>query len=371
MPKARKLFVDAAWFKTTQGIIATVGGVLAIATAAITLWPKPGPEPSRQYTEILLDSSEGMKAPFDGTSSKLDAARGALKDLFASSISAHDGLALRKFGGTCGESDTDLVVDFSSGTKDRISDRAGGFQPAGQNSLVHAVAEATGDFNRIHDNQPKRLVVITGGGNRCENQDIGELGRKLEQFKKVGGIGLDMRYIGLSLAPEDQEKLNAVARQSGGNVRFVNTRQELGKALDRFLVVEPVMADANKIIDILNGATDQLNAVIDSINAKDYAKAESTLVQAEGAWQTSAGPFAALEARQHGGNFQQLIANARQQRQIQRDMISLARSLADYAKDNDTAALTKASASYSDLASRYNGSIGDSKGLMDKLASTT
>jgi hypothetical protein len=364
MPKSEKTLTDKNWFKTAQGILTLAGGAVGLLIALISLWPKPQVEPSKQYAEILLDSSEGMREAFDGTT-KMDAARNEITGLFRSDIATRDGLALRRFGGPCGPKDTELLLDFDKATADAINNAALKLMPSGQNSLVHGITEGTSDFSRIGHDNPKRIIVITGGGNPCPD-DIQELRTRVEMFKKVGGTTLDLHYIGLGLTPGDQEKLSQIAKQSGGEIKYVNTHKELEQVLHQIVIVEPVITDARKIIDILNDTVNQLNTVLLSVNSKDYADAESGLNKAREVWHKSDASFAALKTRS-GEDFQHLFQDAKQQRDLQLQMLSKIGDVIQYAKSSNAEEFNKAAAEYRDLADRYNGIIKKSDELLRKL----
>jgi hypothetical protein len=363
MPKDKPL-TDKRWFQTTQGILTLAGAAVGLIVGVITLWPKPDPEPSKQFTEIIVDSSEGMNAPFDG-STKMAAAQREITRLFESGLSTSDGFALRRLGGICGPQDTELLLGFDKATADSIEKKIGTLAPAGQNSLVHGIAEATGDFARIDRRNPKRLLVITGGGGRCD-QDIDNLNRKLEQFKAVGGMGLDVHYVGMGLAPEDQNKLSEVAQRSGGEVKYVQTQKDLEQALHQIAVVEPTIADGRAILDILDSVVHQSNSALQSLNSRNYADAETELSKALDTWHQSDGNFAALKLRR-GENFQQLIQYADGQRNLQKQALDTMGEMIQYAKSGNSEALKKAVAQYEDVRQRYNGNKSQIDDLLNQM----
>jgi hypothetical protein len=370
MAKRKELLIDTSWFKTTQGILTLVAGMIGLIIAVKELWPSSTPEPTTQHVEILLDHSAGMGQMFDGVP-KLAAAQEALQKMFKGDIgglASNDDLAFRGFGGTCGAQDNKLLLGFGKTSERRILDEARGLAPGGRNSLVHAVSEATGDFSRLEKDAIKRIIVITGGGDRCD-QDIEALKNRLDSYRQAGGVKLDMHYIGLGLAPEDQEKLAELATATGGEVTLANTREDLGKALYQHLIVEPVVADSRQIIQILNDTVTLTNAALDRLNNKDYAGAEAGLTQAQSKWNSSQPEFEALRQRQRRmESFQRLFENAKIQRQRQEEMLSTMQTLIRDAKAGDADGLALNASRYKNLADQYNEAIGASKQILEKLS---
>jgi hypothetical protein len=238
---------DLNWYKTAMAILALVGGTLAAGLKIKQLWPSPPNEPSMVHVEVILDRSQGMGDSFEGKNgrTKRQAAQEALGIMLnggSAGVESNDDLAFRAFGGSCGPQDSQLLFGFGKATSSRIRKilyAANGLAPTGQNSMVHAISEATSDFSPLNTHAIKHIIVITGGGERCD-QDIESLGHRLNLYRQVGGVQLDLHYIGLGLSPGDQRKLNDIAtatcgeatpNATCGQVTLAQNWQELGKAV--------------------------------------------------------------------------------------------------------------------------------------------
>ena len=133
------------WYKNMMAIAAGIGALLAAIITVIQIMESKAcdPKPVTQNVEIVLDCSENMAGPFEGTD-KFEAAVLAVK---RTGVSDSDNLSFRKFGGPCGGENTQLLVPFGMGNRSRIGKVAGGLHPNGEASLARALIYATGDFN--------------------------------------------------------------------------------------------------------------------------------------------------------------------------------------------------------------------------------
>jgi len=108
--------------------------------------------------EIVIDTSDGMKAPFDTAPAKLAAAVDALHQR---NLHPAENLALRAFGGECHQDDgSRLLVSFGTRRRDRIERVASALQAHGKPTLVSGVISAVTDVKPLP--HTRRVVVLTG-----------------------------------------------------------------------------------------------------------------------------------------------------------------------------------------------------------------
>ena len=102
--------------------------MVMLLAASVPIFRSFNSAPAMMNQEIVLDTSEGMKADFDGKPSKLSAAVEALHKGF---LPGGDNLALRAFGGTCHQEDESrLLVPFGRNRRGRIESASSSLVPA-------------------------------------------------------------------------------------------------------------------------------------------------------------------------------------------------------------------------------------------------
>ena len=247
-------------------------------------------KPPTMHQEIVIDSSEGMKAAFDGQT-KLTAAIAALQPI---PLFATDNLALRTLGGECHQDDSSrMVVQFGRNSQKQIKASAERLQPGGQPAFVFGIAAAITDLQPLQD-APRRLIVLTGG-DLCPNDDLAEINVRL-RAAKLDPKDLDIRFIGLGVSGEREERLRAIANGVGGNLSVVKTMTELNKALQWALQLDPAAAPMFKEIaavsNVGNELRDMLNDIGDSLNAHDFDDAQARLAAAQTVYDAGKQAFA-------------------------------------------------------------------------------
>lgn len=243
-------FYEHRWFAGTVAVVGLIGAIWVLSvkvfdtTAQIT-----ANEKVYAYTQIILDTSEGMGEPFgDGT--KLDAAVEAVEK-YVVPLDA-EGLALRRTGLSCDEGSRQLV-DFGTGHADDVVDEAREQHAEGRSTLAYAVIEAIAEFRASDDFQgsasSRQIVIITGGvgGEECLGSEAGaEIRRQLED----SGIDATFKMVALSPTPSANERLQAFEQALGGEAEFavVDTPEELEEAVDEDL--EALSAEIDELADL-------------------------------------------------------------------------------------------------------------------------
>jgi hypothetical protein len=227
-----------------QGAVAVVG--LATAVWALSGAPRPwqliadafsGSAVAVSNTEIVLDTSEAMAKPFANPGeARFDAALHAIRQ---SGERDDEGLALRRTGAKCEETG-DLLVDFGTGHKEEVLDKASDQQPEGRSNLVSALLEAIGDFRndpRFHGPQStRRILVFTSGEEECFRGDAAE---KLETELRSADLRASFTLIGLRATNEGQHQLDELegaleAANADVETRTPRTRGQLRDVVEEF-----------------------------------------------------------------------------------------------------------------------------------------
>jgi hypothetical protein len=232
---SRPPFYESRKFQGAAAAVTLVSAVWALVGA-----PSPwkmvddilSSELPSNNTEIVLDASAAMGDPFEASGTKLNAAADAAGD-FAVPYE-NEGLALRSFGGDCGESG-ELLVDFGEDHGDDVRDAAVELEPGGVSNLANAVRAAIDDFadaDRFPDPEsPKRVVVFTGTVDDCLGENAsGEIRRDVER----SGVDALFQLVGVKVSESDRQRLRSLKRGLGpsAEVAFANTDAELGEVVD-------------------------------------------------------------------------------------------------------------------------------------------
>jgi hypothetical protein len=196
--------------------------------------PDSPPKPKRAVVipeinqEIVIDTSEGMREPFERGMSKLEVAIAAVADRV---LHPSENLALRTVSGKCKtDDDGRLVVDFGIERRRPIIAALQRLQSRGargEGTLLSSVISAITHIKPLPNT--RRVVVLAGQFDQCKFGDdyvINEINRVKQ------GLDLEMRFIGLGVPPEDQALLSKLGERIGAEVAFTRSLEELRKALD-------------------------------------------------------------------------------------------------------------------------------------------
>ncbi len=230
-------FYEQRWFQGTVAVVGLLGAIWAFSGA-----PKPWDAATRltavkvahANTQIILDASAGMAAPF-GKGTKLDAATEAIRKYVVPL--EEEGLSLRRTGRSCDEGG-ELLVDFGPGHGDDIVDAAVEQRAEGESSLAYAVIEAIEEFTATGRFQgpaaTKQVVIITGAAtDACLDNAPAEIRRKLED----SGIDATFKVVALKATGPARQQLKSFTTALGehAEVEFVETEEELEEVVDQQL----------------------------------------------------------------------------------------------------------------------------------------
>ncbi len=199
-------FYEQRWFKGTAAVIAVVAALTALIGIP-NLWDVASKELAADElalvnTEIVLDASAAMAEPF-GKGTKLDAAVRAIETYVAPLT--NDGLALRRAGGSCSDAG-DLLVNFSPGNAEEVSEESAELEPAGSSNVIAATRAAVSDFGHPRfrgEAATKRILIFMGGEDECAEDAVSEIRDDLHGT----GIAAVFRLIPLKVSGQEMRGL--------------------------------------------------------------------------------------------------------------------------------------------------------------------
>jgi len=359
------------WYKNTMAVVALVSATIAAITGLITLSQRLGPARVAQNTIIVFDRSLAMNGPFDG-GTKLEAATEALNKVLSTEVAGADNLALRSFGGPCEGENSQIAVRFSQHNETRVRDKVQTFQADGESTLTDAMIEAIGDFSEDSsrfEGVNKRIIVITGGVDRCQDDPAKYIHNRLESLASGEGIAVSFRFIGMALDPEQQNQLTAIAEETGGlseetledQLFFVNSQSELEEVLKQIVDVEPILNTANSMGTIMNSVTDHVNEAISAINDEDFAAAEEGLQAAKDEFKKTQLLLTDLGQRLSVPEFheqlQKLYELLTENRGLQEKQLELLEAMISQGKSGDTDALNETTLEWNENISNFDSNI--------------
>ena len=321
------------------------------------------PTPVEENIEIVLDSSESMNDAFE-SGTKLDAARGALEELFALQVSEGDNLALRRFGGDCtADNNTELIVDFDTENTKSVREAAADLRPAGELTLASGIVEATGDFAKLGsaEDTKRRIIVITSGTDSCFDSAKDHIAEKFMDRN----IKLNITYVALTEDSAVVRELKEIAESTGGRVLPVGNDAELVDVLSDVLIEEPLADAIIELVFVLNSGVDELDDVTSAANGGNYQLAEDELDEANELFKMSELPASVLEGRQP--EYEQLVAVAAASRSVVDDLLAASELRIDAGKEGDADAEIDAIEQFNTLRSDHRSLIGEMNELLSAI----
>ncbi|HET8893036.1 MAG TPA: VWA domain-containing protein [Gaiellaceae bacterium] len=269
------------WLKSLFKIIG-VAVVTAAVAVPITVYETRAVSPTTRHvtftldnTEIVLDTSAKMSAPFDGRTKLSIAAR--MIDKYIGDRNKDD-LAFRTFGGPC-KPGTRLLIDFATGNAQRISESVARQQAAGASALASAIIGAAGDFENVSlipTSLNAEIVVVTGGADDCDPSSEADVKLRLQELKGRH-IVLEFWIIGVDVSTPDRAQISSFASAVGGHASFPKNPDQLSGALQAALVVAPVARASKQATSIWPTTAEQLKVFIATVGGKDYGATKASL----------------------------------------------------------------------------------------------
>jgi Mg-chelatase subunit ChlD len=190
---------------------------------------KPALSVSDRAVELVFDASNSMWGRMEGRP-KISVAKEILRD--ALDMLPRDlRVALRVYGHQHPRElrhcqDSQLLVPFEPGNRERILDAIAGFRPRGQTPLAYSLQQIAGDFGGFRGE--RAVVLVTDGIESCG----GDPAAAAHSLQAAGTTPVHVIGFGLgSEGDEDPASLRAIAEASGGKFLTARSAAELREAL--------------------------------------------------------------------------------------------------------------------------------------------
>ena len=266
-----------------------------------------------------------------------------------------DALALRTFGGECGaEGNTTQLVDFDTGNRTEIAAAAATLRETGEPTLVRGVVEAVADFDTPFSRDAKqvnRIIVITRHGTDACDDDASYAAREIATRIAAADLAVEFRLIGYQVPPDQRDRLTTIATGMDAPApAFAETPEELDSTVEWVTNTEPVLRDAQSVVDTLNGTVDKVNTAVRATVDGRLDAAEENLSAAGDA--VTDDPFEDLEARRKTTSSQEVHDRAAGLRDLQGRLVDAAERLLSAAQSGEP--LTERLAEFKQVADKYN-----------------
>lgn len=178
---------------------------------------------------LVLDSSGSMAEPAGGGSTKIEAAKQALRTVVDGlPDDAYVGLRVygakvfsRKQKGAC--TDSQLVVDPGTDNRDELRAALEQYQPYGETPIGYALRQAAGD---IGGESTRSIVLVSDGIATCEPDPCVVAGELAQQ-----GIDLQIDVVGLSVDARARAQLRCVAAKGNGTYYDAEDAEDIVESL--------------------------------------------------------------------------------------------------------------------------------------------
>lgn len=223
-------------------------GVAALPAPDMTIDVEPEPskaepipyEPrlvtAKTNIDIVLDASGSMSAPLGAsTESKFGILRGALYGVIYDMIGQQSdfprNIAVRLMGSQDDASvnnceDTELAVPMGEPNLDAIKLILDKVVPRGQSPVARTLEQAATDFPE-GGNADRVIVLVADGGDSCDGNPC-EIAQGLAE-------GIVVHVIAFDVAPQAQEQLSCIPKDTDGQFFLARNDGELKNALDQAL----------------------------------------------------------------------------------------------------------------------------------------
>ena len=319
------------------------------------------------YVEVVFDRSADMDKLLDGEPvTKWVAAKQALQHV---DISNKEYIGLRVFGGKCTNDLGRLQLAFTLDGKLRLQQTLEKLQPDGNGNLANAVIAAMDDFlDAARYGHHPRVIVIAGSNDVCSSDQIGAIRDHQLHHPE---ITLDFRFIGMHLDDAEKEELESIRAATSGKIVFVSSREEISRALDTFLVWEPMENSVRTMLGILNDCITRLNKVVADLNEPGLGTADGDFSAARDECHRSNEPFRDLGEAQGrlGPRFQELYKRIDDNRGMLDRVISVMGKLIASAKSGDLSGYALALKEFTEIEATYNRQIADLNAMLQQLQS--
>jgi Ca-activated chloride channel homolog len=214
-------------------------GLLLVMAAlwlpAMTAFPTPLAAAADEDTGgrllLVLDSSGSMKEPDSSGTTKIAAAKRALRDVVAD-VPAGAPVGMRVYGATVFDrsdpaacTDSQLVVPVGPVDKPELRRQIGWYRPYGETPIAHALLEAAQDLG---DTGKGTILLVSDGEETC-HPDPCAVAREIREK----GVELKVDVVGMSVPERARRQLQCIADAGGGTYCQTETGGELDACLGR------------------------------------------------------------------------------------------------------------------------------------------
>jgi hypothetical protein len=315
--------------------------------------------------EIVIDTSDGMKDPFDTAPTKLAAAVDALHKR---NLHPTENLALRAFGGACHEDDgSRLLVSFGTTRRERIERAARGLQTGGQSTLVSGVISAITDVKALP--HTRRVVVLTGHSDKCEEEALRDI-KTVIQADKEHPVDLEMRFIGLGVKREDEPKVREISEAVGGQAYFTHTVKELNDVLDYVLEFEPAVIHVKSVWKVVDEVGRSVNQIAQNMNQRKFDEAQKILDAGRASYAQAKPSFDSLAGVALSVDFQRFYKLAAENRALQEQALEVGNTGIQHGRasgERQSPNYVASIEAWNELMRKYNANIGEMNRLTNAI----
>lgn len=222
-----------SWVLIALGVLAVVAGVaMVIVVRSVPAY----------RTTFLVDASATDHADFDAVRNSVATA--------AQNAGDRDALALRRYGGECGDSgSTRSLVGSGTGNREQVGKAARALNPQGKATLGSGLSAAIDDFSGAYPfrgSKRNRIIVVTGHGTDACASDPVALGRSLKSRAEAAGVDLDLRFVGYKVPTAGRQMFGRIAAAAGHRPPdFAEDSTQLRATLTKYTV--PTSTDPEPI----------------------------------------------------------------------------------------------------------------------------
>lgn len=214
--------------------LAVTAAVAVVATLATTATaPAAGAgeqlDPASRMM-LVLDSSGSMSEATPDGGTRIDAAKGALREVIGG-LPDDQEVGLRVYGaevfsqndpGAC--TDSQLIVEPGTGNRDQLTGALDGYEPYGETPIGYALQEAGKDLGT----EGLRTIVLVSDGEPTCAPDPCEVATELSN----DGVDVRIDVVGLDVDQEARDKLRCIAENGHGTYYDAQDADDLVRSLD-------------------------------------------------------------------------------------------------------------------------------------------
>jgi Ca-activated chloride channel homolog len=237
----------------TCSVRATLAALVPLAILAAVAAGPAAAQPAAGLTEnaqlvLVLDSSGSMAEPATGGTTKIAAAKAALRRVIGE-LPDQAQVGMRVYGSEVFESDapgacedTRLVVPPGTGNRAALRTAVGRYQPYGSTPIAFSLQQAAADL--VPGGQ-RSILLVSDGEETCDPDPCATA-------RAIEGAGIDLRIdvVGLQVGGTARSQLQCVAEAGAGTYYDAGSADELVEGMSRLATraVEPFTLDGTPVV---------------------------------------------------------------------------------------------------------------------------